>query len=195
MKIFYTEFRTPLGTLHLRGTESALRAVYMDGHRHRPPLPPDALRDESPLRSARQQIDEFLAGQRRRFCLSFEMSGTPFQMRVWTELLAVPYGETRSYGEIARSVGRTNASRAVGSANRSNPLSIIVPCHRVIGATGAISGYGGGIFQKHFLLSLEGYRFTDSLFQPSPSETRIPPLATSPDSGFPMQRAAHTVGE
>jgi methylated-DNA-[protein]-cysteine S-methyltransferase len=194
MKIFYTEFPTPLGTLHLRGTETALRAVYMEGHRERPPLPSDALRDGAPLRSARQQIEEFLAGQRRGFCMSFEMSGTRFQMRVWKELLAIPYGETRSYGEIARSIGSAHACRAVGSANRSNPLSIVVPCHRVIGATGAISGYGGGIVQKHFLLALEDRTFADSLPQSRRSGTCMPPPATPPDSSFPLPRTAHTVG-
>ena len=155
MKTFYTEFSSPLGILQLRGTEFALRALYMQGQRHRPPLPADAVQDTSPLRSAREQVEDFLAGKRRAFSLPIDPRGTPFQMQVWKALLTIPYGETRSYGDIAATIGNPRASRAVGSANRNNPLSIVIPCHRVIGADGAIGGYGGGISEKHFLLALE----------------------------------------
>ncbi len=154
-KNYFTEFASPLGRLQLRGTALALHALFMTEHRHRPPLLEDALRDDAPLRQAREQVEEFLAGQRLYFSLPFEMHGTEFQLRVWQELLSIPYGETTSYGEIAKRIGFPGAGRAVGSANGRNPLSIVVPCHRVIGANGALSGYGGGLEQKRFLLSLE----------------------------------------
>jgi methylated-DNA-[protein]-cysteine S-methyltransferase len=100
-------------------------------------------------------VEEFLSGQRLCFSVPVELHGTEFQRLVWRELLAIPYGTTVSYGEIARRIGSPGASRAVGSANGRNPLSLVVPCHRVIGATGALSGYGGGLEQKRFLLLLE----------------------------------------
>ena len=152
---YFTEFPSPLGRLQLRGTPLALHALCMAEHRHGPPLPGDAQRDDAPLRPAREQVEEFLAGQRVYFSLPFEMRGTPFQLRVWKELLSIPYGQTASYGEIAKRIGSPGAGRAVGSANGRNPLLIVVPCHRVIGANGALSGYGGGPEQKRFLLMLE----------------------------------------
>jgi methylated-DNA-[protein]-cysteine S-methyltransferase len=154
-KNYFTEFSSPLGRLQLRGTALALHGLFMGEHRHRPPLPGDALRDDAPLREAREQVEEFLAGQRLYFSLPFEMHGTEFQLRVWRELLTIPYGETASYGDIAKRIGSPGAGRAVGSANGHNSLSLVVPCHRVIGANGALSGYGGGLEQKRFLLSLE----------------------------------------
>jgi methylated-DNA-[protein]-cysteine S-methyltransferase len=155
MKIYFTDFPSPLGSLQLRGTATAIRALYMTENRHRPRLPHDACRDESPLRQAQEQVEEFLAGQRLYFSLPLEMQGTPFQLRVWRALLAIPYGETASYRMIAQKIDAPGAARAVGSANGRNPLSLIVPCHRVIGTNGALGGYNGGIAQKRFLLSLE----------------------------------------
>ncbi len=155
MKTHFTEFSSPLGLLQLRGTTTALRALYLTENRRRPPLPLDAVRDKSPLRQAQEQVEAFLAGQRHCFSLQLEMLGTPFQLRVWRELLTIPYGGTSSYGEIAQKIGVPGAARAVGSANGRNPLSLIVPCHRVVGAGGALSGYSGGLAQKRFLLSLE----------------------------------------
>lgn len=158
MKTYFTEFTSPLGPLQLRGTAKALRALYIAENRHRPPLPHDAIGDRAPLRPAQEQVEEFLAGHRLYFSLPLEMLGTQFQLRVWRELLAIPYGETASYGEIAQKIGAPGAARAVGSANRRNPLSLIVPCHRVVGAGGVLSGYSGELAQKRFLLSLEqGY--------------------------------------
>jgi methylated-DNA-[protein]-cysteine S-methyltransferase len=100
-------------------------------------------------------VEAFLAGQRFCFSLAIEMQGSRFQLLVWRELLAIPYGQTASYGDIAKRIGSPGASRAVGSANRCNPLLIVVPCHRVISATGSLCGYSGGQEQKRFLLSLE----------------------------------------
>jgi methylated-DNA-[protein]-cysteine S-methyltransferase len=107
------------------------------------------------LRAARTQIEEFFSGRRRLFDVPVELEGTPFQKRVWRELLAIPYGKTSNYGAVAARIGAPRAARAVGAANRCNPLSILIPCHRVIAASGAISGYGGGVERKRFLLALE----------------------------------------
>jgi methylated-DNA-[protein]-cysteine S-methyltransferase len=112
--------------------------------------------DGHPLvRRASEQLREYFAGERRRFDLPLELEGTPFQLRVWNALLEIPYGETRSYGQLARELGVPGAARAVGAANGANPVAIIVPCHRVIAAGGALHGYGGGLDRKKFLLELE----------------------------------------
>jgi methylated-DNA-[protein]-cysteine S-methyltransferase len=110
-----------------------------------------------------RQLDEYFAGTRREFELDLAPQGTPFQLAVWNALLSIPYGSTASYGDIARSVGRPNAVRAVGQANGRNPLAIVVPCHRVIGSDHSLTGYGGGIDRKRFLLALEGAAITPSL--------------------------------
>ena len=114
------------------------------------------------LREAERQLRAYFAGELRQFDLPLEPAGTPFQQRVWTELLRIPYGETRSYMEVARSIGAPAAVRAVGAANGANPLPIVVPCHRVIGAGGKLVGYGGGLPLKRRLLALE----RGSLFEP-----------------------------
>ena len=106
-------------------------------------------------RQALTEIGEYLAGRRRQFTIPLDLEGTPFQVRVWKALLEIPYGETRSYGAIARRIGRPQAARAVGSANRSNPIPIIVPCHRVIAGDGSLGGYAGGLEMKTRLLRLE----------------------------------------
>jgi methylated-DNA-[protein]-cysteine S-methyltransferase len=126
-----------------------------------------AARDDSPpervIAEAVRQLDEYFAGTRREFDLDLAPRGTAFQLAVWNALLEIPYGATASYGDIARSVGRPNAVRAVGQANGRNPLAIVVPCHRVIGSDHSLTGYGGGIDRKRFLLALEGAPLTPSL--------------------------------
>jgi len=107
------------------------------------------------LRAAEDQLREYFAGSRTRFELPLDFRGTAFQKSVWTELLAIPFGETRSYGEIATKLGRPSASRAVGAANGRNPISIVAPCHRVIGSTGKLTGFAGGLEAKAYLLGLE----------------------------------------
>lgn len=120
-------------------------------------IPADALRKESPLlRQARAQLEEYLAGRRRSFDLPLAPSGTEFQCKVWEALTRIPYGETRSYKQIAEAVGCPRGCRAVGLANNRNPISIVIPCHRVIGADGRLVGYGGGLPLKEALLRLEG---------------------------------------
>jgi methylated-DNA-[protein]-cysteine S-methyltransferase len=108
------------------------------------------------LREAERQLKEYFKGERRTFHLPLRFRGTEFQKRVWRQLLRIPYGETRSYGHLARAIGNGAASRAVGAANRQNPLSIVVPCHRVIGASGKLTGFAGGLETKAALLKLEG---------------------------------------
>ena len=129
----------------------------MQAHTHEPAISSDAVRqDDLPiLMEAARQLEEFFNRERRDFDLPISPSGTDFQMKVWKELCNIPYGETISYGELARRIGNPNASRAVGLANGANPISIIVPCHRVIGANGKLTGYGGGLPRKEKLLALE----------------------------------------
>ena len=153
--LYFTEFPSPIGIIQLRGTEEALTGVFMEEHRHQPEPPRGAVRDPSPLRAARAELEEYFAGARREFTSALEPAGTPFQQRVWLALREIPYGTTISYGELARRIGQPRASRAVGLANGRNPISIIVPCHRVIGANGTLTGYGGGLERKRFLLALE----------------------------------------
>ena len=157
-KNYYTAFLSPIGFLHLRCTQDALTAVFMEKHRHQPPLPPDAVNDHAPFREAQRELEEFFAGERREFSLTTQAMGTSFQSRVWMALWSIPYGETISYGELARVIGHPGAARAVGMASGRNPLSIVIPCHRVIGATGSLTGYGGGLERKRFLLALEAGR-------------------------------------
>lgn len=145
---------TDLGPIRLRAEGEALAGLWFADHRHAPP--PLGSIDGSPLlREAAAQVTAFFAGDLVTFDLPLVARGTPFQERVWRELTRIPYGETVTYGELARRVGRPTASRAVGAANGRNPLSIVVPCHRVVGASGDLVGYGGGLPQKRWLLAHE----------------------------------------
>jgi methylated-DNA-[protein]-cysteine S-methyltransferase len=142
---------SPLGTLRLVARADELVGIYLPDQ-----AAPAADEREAPvLVEAASQLREYIAGERRAFDLSLAPEGTAFQRLVWRALLAIPYGETRSYGEIARAIGRPAASRAVGAANGRNPLSIVVPCHRVVGASGELTGYAGGIAAKQWLLAHE----------------------------------------
>ncbi len=125
---------------------------------------PGQVNDAPLIREATLQLEEYFAGVRRDFDLPLDLHGTEFQIEVWAALRAIPYGETRSYAAIARQIGRPSAVRAVGAANGANPIAIIVPCHRVIGSTGALTGYGGGLPLKRFLLALESQKGSDGKF-------------------------------
>ncbi|HEY2216444.1 MAG TPA: methylated-DNA--[protein]-cysteine S-methyltransferase [Solirubrobacteraceae bacterium] len=151
----YTTCDSPLGELLLLGDEDALHGLHMqDGPRPKL-LAPAWERTAAPFRRALQQLDEYFDGKRVSFGLALAMGGTPFERQVWNELQAIPYGATVSYGELARRIGRPTGPRAVGLANGRNPISVIVPCHRVIGANGSLTGYGGGLQRKRALLELE----------------------------------------
>ena len=152
----YSTLTTPIGELLLiADDDGALTAVHLPG-RHGST---DGLqRNDALLEPARRQLTEYFAGERTEFDLSLRPTGAPFQFRVWEKLATIPYGETVSYGEIARELGHPTASRAVGAANGRNPIAIVVPCHRVIGANGSLTGYAGGLDQKRALLDLEAGR-------------------------------------
>ena len=149
--ILHTQIPSPIGPLLLTGDEHALQGLHMA-----PAAPRPGWRGaREPFADAIEQLAQYFAGERSEFDLRLDMRGTDFQKDVWNALLTIPYGETRSYGEIARQIGRPDRARAVGAANGSNPISIIVPCHRVIGSDGSLTGYGGGLPRKRFLLDLE----------------------------------------
>jgi methylated-DNA-[protein]-cysteine S-methyltransferase len=151
----YTRCPSPVGELTLTATETALTGVYFPTSRHGPP--PIMSRVESEvLARARQQLEEYFAGQRTTFDLPLAAEGSDFEHRVWDALRAIPYGATTSYGELARRLGDARNARAVGAANGKNPIPIIVPCHRVIGAKGDLTGFGGGVDRKRWLLEHEG---------------------------------------
>ena len=144
-------FATPIGPLTLHARDGALTGVWMEDD----PELAERRDDSPPLGEARRQLEAYFAGELREFDLPLAPSGSAFQLRVWEELRAIPYGETISYGELARRVGDPSAARAVGLANGRNPLPVIVPCHRVIGADGSLTGFGGGLDRKRRLLELE----------------------------------------
>ena len=153
--INYTYMESPVGRLLLAGDEEGLRLIgFAEGKN--PPKPESDWRYHTePLQRAVGQLTDYFTGNLRRFDLPLQLRGTPFQVAVWRALQDIPYGQTISYGELARRVGNPKSSRAVGLANGSNPIPIIVPCHRVIGSNGKLTGYGGGLCNKETLLELE----------------------------------------
>lgn len=151
----HTNLDSPLGTLTLVGDGEALGGVYFEDHLRAPAAQARGTFDESAFGQARQQLTEYFAGRRRTFDLPLLPRGDSFQQRVWLLLEQIPYGETRSYGQLARELGDPALAQAVGAANGHNPLSIVVPCHRVVGADGSLTGYAGGLPRKRFLLDLE----------------------------------------
>jgi methylated-DNA-[protein]-cysteine S-methyltransferase len=148
---------SPLGTLHLVTDGKALTHIYMEDRRYAKAPGAGWLRDDDQpvLAEARRQLTAYFEGQLTAFDLPLAPTGTPFQQRVWAELRRIPYGVTTTYGTLAERLGSPNASRAVGLANGRNPLGIIIPCHRVVGANGKLVGYGGGLWRKEALLALE----------------------------------------
>lgn len=154
MSTVHVEHPSPLGTLTLVATDGVLVGLHFPDLAHAPDTGIGD-RDPAALREVRRQLDEYFAGQRTSFDVPLDLHGTDFQRRVWDQLRAIPYGETRSYGEVAEDVGGAETTRAVGLANGRNPMAIIVPCHRVIGADGSLVGYGGGLDRKRWLLDLE----------------------------------------
>lgn len=153
--MYYCYLDTPIGDLLLAGDEEALSLIGFPKGAMRHDPEPDWIYNEKPFANARQQLTEYFAGERKEFDLPLRLTGTEFQVRVLEELQKIPYGETASYGEIAKRIGSPNAMRAVGAANGRNPIPIIVPCHRVIGSSGDLTGFGGGLDTKEALLRLE----------------------------------------
>jgi methylated-DNA-[protein]-cysteine S-methyltransferase len=157
MPFAYKIIDSPAGPLKLVSSEKGLAAIlFRDDDSSLAPLIPLVKRADDPiLLETERQLGEYFDGERKEFTVPLDFHGTEFQRRVWETLLSIPFGETRSYGEVARQVGKPSASRAVGAANGRNPISIIAPCHRVIGSSGKLTGYGGGLDVKEMLLSLE----------------------------------------
>ncbi len=151
----HTIVDSPIGPLTLVADDAALSGCYMAVHRHGPAREEFGVRDDTGFEEAARQLAEYFAGDRTEFDLELRMAGTPFQRKVWAALREIPYGETESYGELAERIGEPGSARAVGLSNGRNPISIIVPCHRVIGASGSLTGYGGGLERKQFLLGFE----------------------------------------
>ncbi|WP_406724413.1 methylated-DNA--[protein]-cysteine S-methyltransferase [Streptomyces sp. GD-15H] len=163
----HTVADSPYGPLTLVADDGVLCGLYMTDQRHRPPeetfgmeVPPRERSrawgsDDTPFAEAKEQLKAYFAGELKEFTLELRLHGTLFQRRVWDQLTRIPYGETRSYGQLADVLGSPKASRAVGLANGRNPIGIIIPCHRVIGASGGLTGYGGGLVRKQRLLDFE----------------------------------------
>jgi methylated-DNA-[protein]-cysteine S-methyltransferase len=157
MSLAYKIMPSPVGKLKLVASDKGLVAILWENDKpRRVPLKELVEDDRHPvLVKVEKQLGEYFAGKRKEFSVDLDTRGTPFQKSVWDALLAIPFGETRSYGELAKKLGNPRASRAVGAANGKNPVSIIVPCHRVIGSTGKLTGFAGGMETKAHLLTLE----------------------------------------
>jgi O-6-methylguanine DNA methyltransferase len=168
MLIHYTNFVSPVGPLLVAASPKGLVLLEFSGHRRRRPgipesplplpanAPSNAVESTEKLRPYLDQLRQYFAGERREFTLPLDLHGTEFQLRCWHALLEIGYGEIRTYAQLARAVGSPKGFRAVGAANGANPVSIIVPCHRVIASDGTLGGYGGGLEVKEKLLRLEG---------------------------------------
>ena len=155
MGVRHTVTDSPVGELTLVADGSALIGLYFHGHSRNPRLPSLGPRDDSGFEDAITQLREYFAGDRTRFSLELAPRGSAFELAVWAELLKIPYGETRTYGQLAAALGDPSGAQAVGNANGWNPISIVVPCHRVVGSDGRLTGYAGGLSRKRFLLALE----------------------------------------
>lgn len=156
--LHYSQMDSPIGPLNVAVSDKGLVALEFDRGQFPPKKSKDLLWEKSPAKTKpfTRELDEYFAGKRREFSFALDLRGTPFQLQCWRALLAIPYGETRTYADIARAVRKPQAFRAVGMANNRNPLAIVVPCHRVIASDGTLCGYGGGLDVKRKLLELEG---------------------------------------
>ena len=154
-RLFYSFTETPVGRLFLAGDCAGLQRIEFCSETERIKLDPHWEDDGVPFRDAIRQISQYFEGTRKTFDLPLAPAGTPFQQAVWRGLLSIPYGATTSYRDLARAIGRPSAIRAVGAANGRNPLPIVIPCHRVVGSSGHLTGYGGGLHIKEILLALE----------------------------------------
>jgi len=153
--MYYDYLTTPIGRLLLAGDEGGLARLEFDNPRQGRSITPDWRRDAAPLSAAMEQVRAYFAGELLDFQLTLRPQGTEFQRAVWNQLARIPYGETWTYGQIAKLLDRPDASRAVGAANGANPIPVILPCHRVIGSNGSLTGFGGGLPTKRWLLDHE----------------------------------------
>ncbi|AKN16546.1 methylated-DNA--[protein]-cysteine S-methyltransferase [Mycobacterium haemophilum] len=160
--INYRTIDSPIGPLTLAGYGSVLTNLRMVDQTYEPSRA-DWTPDDGAFADTVSQLGAYFAGELTEFAVELDLRGTKFQQRVWQALLTIPYGETRSYGEIAEQIGSPGAARAVGLANGHNPIAVIVPCHRVIGANGSLTGFGGGLDRKHTLLELEKHQASANL--------------------------------
>lgn len=161
--IHYSLMQTAVGELLLVAEDGVLRGIYMEQHKRGPVIGEQWSRDDDALRMASAQLEEYFAGARKQFDLPLGARGTPFQEKVWAALAAIPYGSTITYQELARAIGVPKSVRAVGAAVGRNPVSIIIPCHRVVGTDGSLTGYAGGTQRKRWLLEFERTRTQFSL--------------------------------
>ena len=164
MTMFFDVLPSPIGALTLAADDAGLRHIRFEQERHPIRIDREWTPDREKFAEVRAQLNAYFAGELTRFELLLSPQGTDFQQRVWQALRAIEYGRTESYGELARRIGDAKASRAVGAANGRNPLPIVIPCHRVIGNDGSLTGFGGGIERKRFLLALEGGERQAGLF-------------------------------
>lgn len=158
---YYDYYQSPRGRILLVADGKALTGVYFVGQKYQPDITPEWERDgnHAPLRQAARELAEYFEGKRTRFTIKMAPQGTPFQRTVWKAIAGVKFGETISYAELARRVGHPSSARAVGTATGRNPIGIIVPCHRIVGSNGALTGYAGGLAKKQALLALEQHSF------------------------------------
>jgi methylated-DNA-[protein]-cysteine S-methyltransferase len=162
--LWYDDIDSPVGRLRLLASAAGLQYIGFERGKYPQQRQPHWIRDRTRLAAARRQLDEYFAGTRQTFELPLQPLGTPFQMTVWRELGRIAYGSTISYAELARRIDQPLAVRAVGAANGRNPLPIVLPCHRVIGSDGSLTGFGGGLDTKRFLLGLERQQAEGDLF-------------------------------
>ena len=158
--MWFDEFKTPIGMLKIAVDAKGLRYVLFESNKHEPSHGMEWKKDRSPTNEARQQLLQYFSGERIEFELEISLAGTEFQRRTWQMLASIPYGQTWSYAELAKRVESPKAVRAVGAANGRNPLPIVLPCHRVIGSDGSLTGFGGGLPVKKWLLEHENRQAT-----------------------------------
>jgi methylated-DNA-[protein]-cysteine S-methyltransferase len=156
-QVTYTEIDSPIGRLLIHGTDKGVSGILMTKHGRFEEKRADWRRDDARWSGVAKQLREYFAGRRRDFDFPLDVRGTDFQKKVWKALRSIPFGRTVSYGDIAKKIGNPKAMRAVGLANGKNPVAVVVPCHRVIGADGSLTGYGGGLERKKILLDLESH--------------------------------------
>jgi methylated-DNA-[protein]-cysteine S-methyltransferase len=184
---------SPLGRMCVQGDGHFVTGLFMPGHKRWRGPDPLWQQVDAPFTAVREQLAEYFAGKRRQFDVPLKLAGTPFQQRVWQELVRIPFGTTINYAQLAQRVGKPTAARAVGHANGRNPISIIVPCHRVIGADGKLTGYAGGVDKKQWLIAWEdratgaepGYLFDAACISPDDyTDSRLRKIAVRPGRSY-----------